>query len=137
MGEMIENAAILHFVESIKPWNDATYPEREKWMDYFEKSVCSDEKLSYIKCPSPARKWSIKLASMFILNKKKRRKFREKIWLSERLWVEKGYRVIVLLFAFLVANGMYPRFAIWYVHNPITEALISWRTGSKRKSKEK
>ncbi len=79
-ADLIDRAAILHFVENIKPWNDADYPEREEWMLYFDKSVLRDEELIYIKRPSVLRKWAVKFASMFIMNKKKRRKFREKVW---------------------------------------------------------
>ena len=79
-SEMIDGAAILHFVENIKPWNDEDYPEGEEWLRYFRKSAVRDVALHYIKRPSALRKWTIKFASMFILNKKKRRKFREKVW---------------------------------------------------------
>ncbi len=78
--ELINRAAILHFVENIKPWNDKNYPEREEWLQYYRKSVFKKEPLNYIERPSSLRKWAIKFASVFILNKKMRRKFREKIW---------------------------------------------------------
>lgn len=79
-SEMIDGAAILHFVENIKPWNDEDYPEGEEWLRYFRKSAFKSVELQYISRPSAMRKWTIKIISMFILNKKKRRKFREKIW---------------------------------------------------------
>lgn len=79
-AELIDDAAILHFVENIKPWNDRGYPEREEWLLYYRKSAFRNEPLTYIERPSPLRKWTVKMISMFILNKKKRRKFREKIW---------------------------------------------------------
>ena len=71
---------ILHFVENIKPWNDRDYPEKEEWLHYFRKSVFKNTQLSYIERPSAMRKWTVKTASMFIVNKKRRRKFREKVW---------------------------------------------------------
>jgi len=79
-SELIHVSAILHFVENIKPWSDKTYPEREEWLKYYRKSVFKDQPLVYTERPSFFRKWTIKIMSMFILNKKKRRKFREKIW---------------------------------------------------------
>lgn len=79
-AELIDDAAVLHFVENIKPWNDATYPEREEWLGYYRESVFKNEPLIYLERPSALRKWVIKTASMFILDKKKRHKFREKIW---------------------------------------------------------
>ena len=78
--ELVNRAAILHFVENIKPWNDRDYSEKEEWLQYFRRSVFKDTELNYIERPSAARKWTIKIASMFIVNKKKRRKFREKVW---------------------------------------------------------
>jgi len=79
-ADLIADAAILHFVENIKPWNDATYLEREEWLEYYRKSVFKNEPLIYLERPSALRKWVIKTASMFILDKKKRHKCREKIW---------------------------------------------------------
>jgi len=81
-AELIDDATILHFVENIKPWNDRGYPEREEWLQYYRKSVFKDEPLTYIERPSALRKWTVKVVSMFILNKKKRRKFRERIWVK-------------------------------------------------------
>jgi lipopolysaccharide biosynthesis glycosyltransferase len=77
---LVDNAAVLHFVENIKPWNDAAYPQKEEWLKYHRLSVFRDVPLLYVHRPSPWRKWTIKIVSMFIFNRKKRRKFREKIW---------------------------------------------------------
>ena len=79
-AELISDAAILHFVENIKPWNDRGYSEREEWLQYYRKSVFKNEPLDYIERPSALRKWTVKIVSMLIVNKQKRRKFREKIW---------------------------------------------------------
>ena len=78
--ELINRAAVLHFVENFKPWNDRDYPEKEEWLKYFRKSVFKNTELNYIERPSATRKWTVKIASMFIADKKKRRKFREKVW---------------------------------------------------------
>ncbi len=82
-AELIDDAAILHFVENIKPWNDKDYPEREEWLQYYRKSAFKNEPLNYTERPSALWKWTIKTISMFILNKKKRRKFRERIWTNK------------------------------------------------------
>lgn len=79
-SDLIADAAVLHFVENIKPWNDKNYPEREEWIQYYRKSVFKNTELSYIERPSATRKWTVKIISMFIVDKKKRRKFRGKIW---------------------------------------------------------
>ncbi len=79
-AELVDHAAVLHFVENLKPWNYEDYPEGGEWLSYFQKSVCKDEVLNYIRRPSKARKFAIKFLSMFIADKKKRRKFRERIW---------------------------------------------------------
>ncbi len=77
---LVEKAAILHFVENLKPWNFEDYPEREEWFTYFRRSVFNDAELQFIRRPSCIRKFTIKFLSMFIADKKKRRKFRERIW---------------------------------------------------------
>ncbi len=79
-GELVAKAAILHFVENLKPWNYEAYPEREEWLRYFRMSAAKETELHFVQRPSPVRKWLIKIVSMFIFNKQKRRKFREKIW---------------------------------------------------------